>query len=562
MKKVLLSAAALLVAMTMNAQVVASINADNALGLDADNGTGLTAGTALYEGEVGSLTVGADDTYKPQDVKATANNDAIAGGLQGSNNPKDADGGTPATTLVAPVSGAYFVWEAKADGYLYVIHKASSNKAYTIFEEGMAIGYTFAAVGDAESDLGAVYQFTLKGEGEYNEVKNPVEFAEREYLKATNPDVYASHITVDAEGKESWTAISKGGIGVIVFPVFKDCKYAINANGSKMTLGGIVYSETDNVTIATTDGVTIYSAGGEVTPAPAPTPSGSQVVLVVNADNELGLDADNGTGLTAGQVIAEATEGKLSIGADDTYKPQDVAAVAAGADIKGGLQGSNNPKDADGGTPSSTLVAPVSGAYFVWEAAQDGYLYVIHKASSNKAYTIFEEGTAIGYTFAAVGDAETDLGAVYQFTLKGEGEYNELKNPVEFAEREYLKATNPDVYASHITVDAEGKESWTAISKGGIGVIVFPVFKDCKYAINANGSKMTLGGVVFSENDDVDVETADGVKIYAAGGATGIQSAKVVKVTADGAVYNLAGQKVGASYKGIVIKDGKKFFQK
>ncbi|MBQ8988276.1 MAG: hypothetical protein IJ067_01120, partial [Prevotella sp.] len=127
---------------------------------------------------------------------------------------------------------------------------------------------------------------------------------------------------------------------------------------------------------------------------------------------------------------------------------------------------------------------------------------------------------------------------------------------------EYLKATNPDVYASHITVDAEGKESWTAISKSGIGVIVFPVFKDCKYVINANGSKMTLGAIAFSEVDELNVETTDGVKVYTAGGATGIQSAKVITVTTDGAVYNLAGQKVGASYKGIVIKDGKKFFQK
>jgi hypothetical protein len=30
----------------------------------------------------------------------------------------------------------------------------------------------------------------------------------------------------------------------------------------------------------------------------------------------------------------------------------------------------------------------------------------------------------------------------------------------------------------------------------------------------------------------------------------------------DGAIYNLAGQKVNASYKGVVIKDGKKFIQK
>ena len=42
--------------------------------------------------------------------------------------------------------------------------------------------------------------------------------------------------------------------------------------------------------------------------------------------------------------------------------------------------------------------------------------------------------------------------------------------------------------------------------------------------------------------------------------AEAIQSVKTVK--ADGAIYNLAGQKVNASYKGVVIMNGKKYFQK
>ncbi len=46
------------------------------------------------------------------------------------------------------------------------------------------------------------------------------------------------------------------------------------------------------------------------------------------------------------------------------------------------------------------------------------------------------------------------------------------------------------------------------------------------------------------------------------GGATGIQSAVAKKTTDNGAIYNLAGQKVNASYKGIVIKNGKKYIQK
>lgn len=45
------------------------------------------------------------------------------------------------------------------------------------------------------------------------------------------------------------------------------------------------------------------------------------------------------------------------------------------------------------------------------------------------------------------------------------------------------------------------------------------------------------------------------------GGATGIQEIPV-KVIANDVIYNLAGQKVNESYKGIVIKNGKKYIQK
>ena len=45
------------------------------------------------------------------------------------------------------------------------------------------------------------------------------------------------------------------------------------------------------------------------------------------------------------------------------------------------------------------------------------------------------------------------------------------------------------------------------------------------------------------------------------GGATGISNVNVVRVS-DGAIYNLAGQKVGKDYKGIVIQNGRKYMQK
>ena len=177
MKKILLSAAAIFAAMSMNAQEFCSFNPDNALNLDAENGSALTAGTVIGETTSIVAKIGADDTFKPQSATFIANGEPISGGLQGNTNPKDADGGTPATTLIQPASGAFLVFEAKADGFLYVMHKASSNKAYTVFEEGTAISYTFAAIGDASSLLGGVYSFTLPYEVENEQfvVKNPVD---------------------------------------------------------------------------------------------------------------------------------------------------------------------------------------------------------------------------------------------------------------------------------------------------------------------------------------------------------------------------------------------------
>ena len=287
----------------------------------------------------------------------------------------------------------------------------------------------------------------------------------------------------------------------------------------------------------------------------------AQEVCSFNVDNALGLDSDNGTALAAGTVIGETTSIVAKIGADDTYKPQSVQATVGGQEINGGLQGASNPKDADGGVPSSTLIAPVSGAYLEFEAKASGWLYVIHKASSNKAYTVFEEGEAIGYTFAAIGDAETDLGAVYQFTLQGAGEYNYLKDAglekVEWAEQEYLKSIGK--YDTHVTTNDDGTTAWTNISKGGIGVIKFAVFEGCKYIVNANGSKITAGGFYFDTTGAA--TSAAGDVTILSGTGTAIQATKFFKAE-NAAIYNLAGQKVDGSYKGIVIQNGKKFIQK
>jgi hypothetical protein len=271
----------------------------------------------------------------------------------------------------------------------------------------------------------------------------------------------------------------------------------------------------------------------------------------------LGVTSD-GVALTAGTVIGETASIVAKVGADDTYKAQSATFTVGDQTIAGGLQGSTNPKDADGGTASSTLLPPASGAFLQFEAKADGFLYVMHKASSNKAYTVFEEGTAISYTFAAIGSADTDLGAVYQFTLPYvvENEQFVVKEAIGWAEQEFLKNTAPDKYAAHVAEDG----SWSAIKVNGLGVIAFPVYSGCKYIVNANGSKLTAAGFAFSTKDDLTIKSDD-IVIYGGGGEAGISTVKA-NVENNSSIYNIAGQKVANDYKGLVIKNGRKFIQK
>lgn len=281
-----------------------------------------------------------------------------------------------------------------------------------------------------------------------------------------------------------------------------------------------------------------------------------------NADfAALGLTTDKAS-KAGGTVIGKTASITAAIGATDDYKLVGCNGVNCGENlIKGGLQGNANPKDANGDTPSNSLGAPAAGAYLEFAATDDGWLYVIHKASSNKAYTVFENGNALGYTFAAIGDASTDLGAVYGYTIKGGGEFNYLADggvtSVEYPEQIICRAKG--TYDSHL--DGEGK--WQNIGKSGMGVLKFQVFKGCKYAVNANGSKITCSGFIFDKDgkatlttkvDDVDVTFLENGEVPAS--AAGISNIKAEKV--NGVVYNIAGQKITASYKGIAIQNGKK----
>ena len=93
---------------------------------------------------------------------------------------------------------------------------------------------------------------------------------------------------------------------------------------------------------------------------------------------------------------------------------------------------------------------------------------------------------------------------------------------------------------------------------------------------------MTAGTQVFSmelTEDIINKIKTSGVSIQRQGNGTtydfeiryvtvsstgsGIGAIEVDRVIVDnGAIYNLSGQRIGADYKGIVIKNGKKYFNK
>ena len=101
----------------------------------------------------------------------------------------------------------------------------------------------------------------------------------------------------------------------------------------------------------------------------------------------------------------------------------------------------------------------------------------------------------------------------------------------------------------------------------GTCAIKFQVFEGLDYDVLATGSKMTLAGFVFDTTGDATITLEDddtNITLLENGHLPGAETAvKAVKAVAeDGAAYNAAGQQVSASFKGLVIKNGKKFIQK
>jgi len=222
---------------------------------------------------------------------------------------------------------------------------------------------------------------------------------------------------------------------------------------------------------------------------------------------------------------------------------------------KGGMQGSTNPKDANGNSPAGNVAegtapsAPASGCVYGLTAKADGIVYVVAKLSSNKAYTVFEDGAAIGYKAAMEANNAAFADGKLFVEVKGEGEYNLVTTAID--QLEHIATGDP---ASEIKVN-------------GLGVIWFPVYNGGKYLVNACGSKASVSGMYFATAEqDVVVEGTDSEAPKAAFTIFSVDPAGISSVAAAKAqnarMFNLAGQEVGKNFKGIVVVNGKKFMNK
>ena len=71
---------------------------------------------------------------------------------------------------------------------------------------------------------------------------------------------------------------------------------------------------------------------------------------------------------------------------------------------------------------------------------------------------------------------------------------------------------------------------------------------------------MTKDRIIPDKSRRAPKRDIDGVFLYKKN-ATGISTATISEPAADAAVYSLSGQKVGAGYHGVVIKNGRKYIQ-
>ena len=243
----------------------------------------------------------------------------------------------------------------------------------------------------------------------------------------------------------------------------------------------------------------------------------------------------------AGQTLAansrkNSTSVAITFGADGKWSSFNSGAGAkADTSVEGFtayISGGNNPKDGEldgtsstgGGYTIEKKNLPKSGCYYVFTPTNAGSLNVAIQLNANKSFYIVKE----------------DGAAMSDFDIKDKDGNTVALRAFEQDAAQFASSENKVYGLARFNVEA-GKS----------------------YTVFCTGSKLGIYGFTYSsEAVVIDPVTTAAVKaeIDAAGGETAINAVKVDSENA--VIYNLAGQKVGKDYKGVVIVNGRKMIQK
>ncbi|MBR0166180.1 MAG: hypothetical protein IJQ13_04805 [Prevotella sp.] len=228
------------------------------------------------------------------------------------------------------------------------------------------------------------------------------------------------------------------------------------------------------------------------------------------------------------------------------------------------------------GRDQYTADVTATGDFQEVEVAFDGYAYNVAEGSG---FVLFQCGDFAGTTI---------LKKVQVYDMSGGGEEEIVDITSKFTytwnENESFEV-NEDGSITFNSQTWGGLAAWVAVDDvpvdwSGYSKVVFEYAEpttvntqilvgDAKAwgDVGITSLECSFEGVDMSAISQIALQTSEPTtivikRIYlVVGGASGIKNIKAEKVQ-NNAIYNLAGQKVDASYKGIVIQNGKKFIQK
>ena len=302
----------------------------------------------------------------------------------------------------------------------------------------------------------------------------------------------------------------------------------------------------------------------------------------------VGYDTDGKTlttSIDAGVVLASSANVQMKNAYKVDYK---LVSITAEADIANtvtigsedidlsanvGMQGQTNPSPNSVGTKNELgnfIGGQTGGAVLRFDVSSSGYLFVFHKATSNKNYFAWEGladlSAATLLAIRHIGQpVKTEVGSYYDYTMP----YDEMGYTIDedITKVIQVKTGEKDEAGNDITVPSTTlkflneliPDKFTSTNGNCLSVIAIPVYVDgdAIYYVNACGSKISTNGFAFIPDSN---PTMDGLKEIAVSfsksgesAVAGVAEAKSevaapVKVLGANGIqignYNVAGQRV------------------